>query len=140
MNCTVRFYKLNYDFSPEFAEAHHDGKPSENNRLYDWEDELASKSNVVSYHIRDNQSFYLQGEKDGEAFKEEINQMILFDFKDDQDQVTTMACSNSVVKRYEFDENGEELELNVYLEEEEPLTNPVPGVYVALQEFPESLI
>ena len=30
--------------------------------------------------------------------------------------------------------------LNVYLEEMEPLTNPIPGIYIAIQDFPKSLI
>ncbi len=140
MKCTVHFYKLNYDFSPEFAEAHHEGKPSENNRLYDWEDELAVKSEIVSFQVVDNQSYTLQGERGGEPFEEEIKNVMLFKFTDENDVETVMACSHSVVKEYKVEENGETLNLDVFLEELEPLTNPIPGVYIAVQEFPKSLI
>ncbi len=140
MKCTVHFYKLNYDFSPEFAEAHHDGKPSENNRLYDWEDELAVKSEVVSFQVSENEIFILQGERGGEPFQEEIKNVILFKFTDENDAVTVMACSHSIIKEYKVEEDEESLKLDVFLEELEPLTNPIPGVYIAVQEFPKSLI
>jgi hypothetical protein len=140
MRCTVHFYKLNYDFSPEFAEAHHEGKPSENNRLYDWEDELAVKSDIVSFKVIENQTFKLQGERGGEPFEEEVKNVMLFEFTDENDTATVMACSHSVVKEYKVEEEEETLKLAIFLEELEPLTNPIPGVYIAVQEFPKSLI
>lgn len=140
MKCTVHFYKMNYDFSPEFAEAHHQGKPSENNRLYDWEDELAIKSSVVSYKVNENRTFTLQGEKGGEPFEETIQNVMRFEFIDENDDVTVMACSHSVVKEYQIEENEDNLTVEIFLEESEPLTNPIPGVYIAVQEFPKTLI
>lgn len=140
MHCIVHFYKLNYDFSPEFADAHHEGKPSANNRLYDWEDELAIKSSVQSYEIIEHTEFILQGERGGESFKETLTNMIRFEFTDAEGEKTMMACSHSVVKEYKIEESDDELVIAVYLHEREPLTNPIPGVYVALQEFPKSLI
>lgn len=140
MRCTVHFYKLNYDFSPEFAEAHHGGKPSANNRLYDWEDELAVKTDVHEYNIVENGSFVLQGERAGEPFEEKIDKMILFEFIDAKNEKTTMACSHAIVKDYKIEENDENLNVEVIFEDREPLTNPIPGVYIAVQEFPKSLI
>lgn len=140
MKCTVHFYKMNYDFSPEFAEAHHEGKPSENNRLYDWEDELAIKSSVVTYEVVENGTFTLKGEKGGEPFEEIIQNVMRFEFTDENDAVTVMVCSHSVVKDYSIEEKDSELNVEIFLEELEPLTNPIPGVYIAVQEFPKSLI
>lgn len=140
MKCLVHFYKLNYDFSPEFADAHHEGKPSSNNRLYDWEDELAIKTDVASHKVLENETFILQGERGGEPFQETIKDMIRFEFTDVKGDVTTMACSHSIVKEFKIDQTEDELKVNVFLEESEPLTNPIPGVYIAVQEFPKSLI
>lgn len=140
MRCTVHFYKLNYDFSPEFAEAHHEGKPSANNRLYDWEDELAVKTDVVSYEVIENSTYTLEGERGGEQFAENLTDMIRFEFKDQAGDITVMACSHSIVKEFKINEDDDQLEVEVFFEEREPLTNPVPGVYVAVQEFPKSLI
>lgn len=140
MRCTVHFYKLNYDFSPEFAEAHNDGKPSANNRLYDWEDELAVKTDVKSYEIIEDSSFVLEGERGGESFAETLENMIRFEFTDTEGNVTVMACSHSIVNKYDVREEEDLLEVEVFFEEREPLTNPIPGIYVAVQEFPKSLI
>lgn len=140
MKCTVHFYKMNYDFSPEFAEAHHDGKPSENNRLYDWEDELAIKTNVSFCNVLENQTYTLRGERGGNPFEEKIDNVMLFEFTDDDEAITVMACSHSVVKEYTIEEKDDFLYVEIFLKEDEPLTNPVPGVYIAVQEFPKSLI
>ena len=40
MILSAHFYMLNDDFSPEYAEANFEGKESENNPAYEWEDEL----------------------------------------------------------------------------------------------------
>ncbi|HLV43271.1 MAG TPA: hypothetical protein VKY37_13400 [Brumimicrobium sp.] len=140
MKCTARFYKLNYDFSPEFAEAHHEGKESENNRFYDWEDELAITTDVVDIKVVENSTYTIQGEKAGQPFAEEVTNMMLFNLIGDDDTITPMACSHILVNKYEIEKNEGEIILKVYLEEKEPLTNPIPGVYIAIQDFPKSLI
>lgn len=140
MRCTVHFYKLNYDFSPEYAEAHHGGAASPNNRRYDWEDELAVKTDVVTYDVKEGASYILEGERSGAPFAETLEKMIRFEFTDSEGKMTVMACSHSIVESYEVKEVDGNLEVEVYFEEREPLTNPVPGIYVAVQEFPKSLI
>ena len=140
MKCTARFYKLNYDFSPEFAEAHHEGKESENNRFYDWEDELAVTTDVVDIKVLENSTYIIQGEKGGKSFSEEIPNVMLFQLIGEDGSITPMACSQSVVNKYEIEKEEGTISLKVYLEEMEPLTNPIPGIYIAIQDFPKSLI
>ena len=140
MKCTARFYKMNYDFSPEFAEAHHDGNESENNRFYDWEDELKITTEVKDIEVVDNAIYTLQGEKGGEAFSEEIKNILLFNIIGEDGAVTQMACSKSLVLKYDINREEASINLKVFLEEMEPLTNPIPGIYIAIQDFPKSLV
>jgi hypothetical protein len=140
MKCTARFYKMNYDFSPEFAEAHHGGNESENNRFYDWEDELNITTEVKDIEVVDNTSYTLQGEKDNEAFSEEIKNVLLFNIIGEDGAITQMACSKSLVLKYDINREESSIDLNVYLEEMEPLTNPIAGIYIAIQDFPKSLV
>lgn len=49
--CIFHVYLLNEHFSPEYAEAQHGGKDSENNRRYDWEDEFAITSAVKNIEV-----------------------------------------------------------------------------------------
>ncbi|WP_107038149.1 hypothetical protein [Brumimicrobium mesophilum] len=140
MKCTARFYKMNYDFSPEFAEAHHEGKESENNRYYDWEDELSITTDVKDIEVVKDGIYTIQGEKGGESFSEEIKNVHLFNLIGDDGSVTQLACSNSLVLKYDINREPETITLKVFMEEMEPLTNPIPGIYIAIQDFPKSLV
>lgn len=140
MKCTTRFYKMNYDFSPEFAEAHHEGVESENNRFYDWQDELAITTEVKDIEVFENSSYTLQGEKDGKEFSEEVKNMLLFHIIGEDGEITPMACSHVLVNKYEIKKEDDAINLYVYLEEMEPLSNPVPGIYIAIQDFPKLLV
>jgi|SRR5690554_6668228 len=140
MECTACFYKMNYDFSPEFAEAHHGGEESENNRRYDWQDELAITTAVKTVKVVKNSTYTIQGEKNGVPFSEEIPNMLVFQIIGNDDEITLMACSHALVQDYEIEEKENAINLHVYLEEKEPLTNPIPGIYIAIPDFPKSLI
>lgn len=139
MRFTARFYKLNDDFSPEYAEAQNNGEPSQNNRLFEWEDELALKNDIKNIEVEENAVFTLRGVRNGNEFEEQIEGMILFNIVGQDDSVTQMACSQELIEKYEVNE-GNDLQLEVYLKGEEPLSNPVPGIYIALQQFPKNLI
>lgn len=140
MKCTAHFYKLNYDFSPEFAAAHHNGEESENNRKYDWEDELVISREVENIEVYEDSSYTLKGERDGTPFAEEVFKMTVFQIIVKDCENVPMACSKSILDHYEIEKTDKEIILKVFLEEGEPLTNPIPGLYVALQDFPKTLI
>lgn len=142
MKFEAHFFLLNYDFSPEFAEAHHNGEPSENNRFYDWEDELALKNEVEDVTVLRHATYKLQGTKgDGSSFVEPVAEMVLFEIKGTDGSITQMGCSERALDLYEIDKQKEgKIILTVVLNAREPLSNPVPGIYIAAQDFPKSLI
>ena len=133
------FYKLNEDFSPEYAEANNEGKPSEINRLYEWEDELVLKNDIKSVEVLEGKTYILKGEINGDGFEEEVKDMFLFNILGSDNTITQMACSAVLMEKYEVTEE-ENIQLNVFFKGAEPLSNPVPGIYIALQEFPKRLI
>lgn len=139
MEFTACFYKLNEDFSPEFAEANNGGEPSENNRLYEWEDELKLKNPIEKVEILENETYFLRGERNGSQFEEPVHEMLLFNIVGTDGSVTLMACSQVLVENHELIDD-DKLRLNVFFKGSEPLSNPVPGVYIALQDFPKSLV
>lgn len=139
MNCKVHFYLLNDDFSIEHAEANHDGKESENNRLHEWEDELEITTDVTGMEMHEQASFPLQGQfPDGKDFNFEITNMRLFELSGEQQ--TILGCSEMLLDSYDWTEEEGGYILKVYLKDYEPLTNPIPGIYIAVQEFPKELI
>lgn len=141
MKANIHFFLLNYDFSPEFAAAHHNGEPSENNRLYDWEDELSLTNAIEKTKVLRKQVYYLEGKKgDGSQFKEPVENMFLIVFEGKDNSQTVVGCSESILKDFEIDERTDKITVKVIMEENYPLSNPVPGIYIAANDFPKSLI
>lgn len=140
MTCRIHFYLLNDHFSQEYADEHNNGEPSEMNRLYLWEDEFAIKTNVTKVDSRRFENYPLQGQKGDESFVEEIPNMRLFYLMDMDAPVAVVGCSEIILDSYSIEEIGDEIVLKTFLKGEEPLANPVTGIYIASHDFPVSLI
>jgi hypothetical protein len=132
---------LNDDFSPEHAEAHFGGKDSENNRRFDWEDELHIKSDVTGVTVHEGVSFPLEGVlPDGTAFRHEVNNMRLCEIVSSDGPTVYVGSSESILERIEQSTEGDLLTVRIYLKDYEPWANPIPGIYIASKEFPKALI
>jgi hypothetical protein len=98
--CIVNVYLLNEHFSPEYAEAQHNGKESENNLRYEWEDEFAITSDVLSVTAIENASLPLQGEMpDGQIFSHEVSKMLLFEIASSVMESKAEVASSNTNKR-----------------------------------------
>ena len=140
MTCRVHFYLLNDHFSQEYADERNNGEPSEMNRKYLWEDEFEIKTTVSKVDTRDYAEYPLQGTKGEESFTEEISDMRLFYLMNMDAPVAVVGCSEVLLDSYSIEETENEIVLQAYLKGEEPLANPVTGIYIASRYFPESLI
>jgi hypothetical protein len=141
MKCTIRVYLNNDDFSQEYADQHNNGQESEMNRKFEWEDELAITPEVERVEVHENADYVLQGQMpNGEAFSETIGAMRKFVFySSDGVPVAQLACSELLFESYE-ELRDAELEFKLFLKDREPLSNPIPGIYIAARSFPKSLI
>ncbi|MDC0100677.1 hypothetical protein OAI90_10345, partial [Crocinitomicaceae bacterium] len=54
--------------------------------------------------------------------------------------VAQLACSESILSSFDIEKSDEVFVVKIYIKDDEPLANPVPGVYIAAQEFPKELI
>lgn len=141
MTCKAHFYLLNDHFSIEHANQNFNGEESELNRKYQWEDELVIKGEVTETIVVENSSFALQGVlPNGEAFSHNVEGMRIFNIMNGEQSVAQLACSESILSFFEVVETDELMRINVFIKDDEPLANPVPGVYIAAQEFPKELI
>jgi len=139
--CSIHVYLLNEHFSPEYAEAQHGGKDSENNRRYDWEDEFAITSKVTKVEVIENVSFPLRGQlPDGKEFSYDVPSMTLFRIQSDDAPDTYVGASRSIVDRYEQKDDDRGIRVHIYLKDYEPMANPIPGIYIASKEFPKELV
>lgn len=135
MKLNAHFYLLNDDFSPEYAEANFNGKESENNPRYEWEDEL-DVNEVKNVEIIRKGEYPLRGEIESGAFEYILPNMFLVALEMENGQQGAFAVSESILDSYTF--QGDKLE--VFLKDYEPMSNPIPGVYIASKEFPKELI
>lgn len=139
MKCTVHFYLLNDHFSEEHAKANYNGDESEFNRKFEWEDELKITTEVDEVIFHENVVYSLIGETSNGSFSYDVSAMNLFELKSEKNESTYVGCSASVMNSYELaGENG--FVIKVLLKDLEPMSNPVPGIYIAAQEFPKELI
>ncbi len=139
MKCRIHFYLLNEHFSVEHAEANYEGKESEMNRKFEWEDELNVPQGVDSYKMLENSIYSLQGFKDEESFVFEVPKMRLFELVSG-DTISFVGCSESILESCEVVEGEEGIAIKFYIKDYEPMSNPVSGIFIASQEFPKELI
>lgn len=130
---------LNDDFSPEYAEANHGGKESDNNPLYEWEDEFSVSEDLEDVFVEEKSVYLLQGETDEGPFSYELPNMLVARLKMKNGLVGAFAISESIVDSYTFEKEENVAQLKVYIKDYEPLADPIPGVYIASKEFPTDL-
>lgn len=141
MKCHINVFMLNEHFSQEHADANFEGKPSANNRLYDWEDEMRITTPVSNIIEHRKVSFPLQGElPSGEPFKYDVTNMFLFEIQSEEQPSTYVGCSESILDSFEQKTEGDTTFLKVFIRDYEAYANPVPGIYIASKEFPKELI
>lgn len=140
MKCRVHVYLLNEHFSQEYADLHHNGQDSEMNLRYEWEDELEITSEVLEVKEHAHAIFPLQGTMgDGSSFSFDVKAMHLFELLGPEGS-TVLGCSESILDRAEVVKGENAWVLRMYLKDYEPMSNPIPGIYIASQEFPRELI
>jgi hypothetical protein len=139
MKINAHFFLLNDDFSPEYAEANHGGKESDNNPLYEWEDEFSVSEDLEDVFVEEKSVYLLQGETDEGPFSYELPNMLVARLKMKNGLVGAFAISESIVDSYTFEKEENVAQFKVYIKDYEPLADPIPGVYIASKEFPTDL-
>lgn len=141
MKLTAHFFLLNDHFSPEYAEANHGGQETENNPLYEWEDEFEVSEGLVSVAIVREGTFFLEGAlPDGEHFKHPVHKMFLVEMTMEDGNKGAFGVSESILDSFTLEGDDSHQTLKVYIKDYEPLANPMAGVYIASKEFPKPLI
>ena len=141
MKLTAHFFLLNDHFSPEYAEANHSGNESENNPLYEWEDEMEVSQGLKEIEVLRNGTFNLVGEMpDGKPFDCPVKKMFLIALKMENGQIGHFGVSESILDSHTLEGDENHQVLKVFIKDYEPLANPMSGVFIASKEFPKALI
>lgn len=136
----LHYFLLNENFSPEYAEANNQGKESENNPRYEWEDELEIKD-LKRADIQRDVPIRLEGHLPNEEFfSVDLTNMFAIELETADGQLARLGVSESILDHFEDVPGDGERTLNIYIKDYEPHGNPVPGIYVASKEFPKELV
>lgn len=140
MELTLHVFQVNSDFSPEYADANHGGKESDNNPKYEWEDELKIQDGIQSYQIIRNGNYLLQGEYgDGRTFSEEVKNMFIVELTLENGQIGQLGASECMLIEYNEKKQEDTITIEIYIKDYEPFWNEMPGVYIASKEFPKNI-
>lgn len=141
MKCQVNVYLLNALFSQKLADESNNGKEDADNRKFLWEDELAITTEVKSVIEHSDVSFPLQGVMpDGEEFSIDVRGMRLVQISSVDGPDVYVGASESMIDRLEVEKKEGDFSIRLYLKDDEPYANPIPGIYIASKEFPKELI
>jgi hypothetical protein len=141
MKCKIHTYLLNDLYSQDYADANHGGKQSEDNLKYEWEDELEISTSVSKVSELKNEVYTLAGTLgDVSAFSYPISEMRLVKIDSNDAQSFFIGASESILKELVIKEKGDSITIEIFLKDYEPLSNPVPGIYIGSKSFPRELI
>lgn len=137
MSYTIQVFLKNGSFSEEYADEKYGGKDAPENIRYEWEDEFRLTQEVSVVEIIRDQPYELQGEiGEGRTFSYIIEDVVQFVFYH-QEGETRIVFSESCLDEYEL--NHDNKRLKVYLNDDEVVENPIPGIYIVLSAFPKEL-
>ncbi len=133
----INVFMNNELYSQEFADENHNGEESSDNKLFEWEDEMNLRGEIMEVDEQVNSNYSVRGEKgDGSIFEITVPKMRMYNFIKEDNSVVQIGCSESLYAQHELLVHDKILTL--YLKGE-PYANPIPGIYIASREFPKEL-
>jgi hypothetical protein len=141
MKCKIHTFLLNDAYSQDYADKHHKGNPSEDNQKFEWEDELEVSNPISALTELKDEIYLLQGTlPDGKDFSYPIPNMRLVKIESTNAPSFFIGCSESILEELSIKKNNEITNIEIYLKDYEPLSNPIPGIYIGSKSFPKELI
>ncbi|MFM7723197.1 MAG: hypothetical protein ACKO7O_00215 [Bacteroidota bacterium] len=138
-NAVIQCALMNGLFSQEYADAHFEGEESEDNALYQWEDEFLVRE-VYRIEEKESTTYDLSGIHPVHGdFSYPIVNMRLVLLYHSLDNCTPIAVSESLLHNFTQSESEEEYWLNFELKDDEPFINPIVGVYISNKDIPREL-
>lgn len=137
MAFNIQIFLRSSDFSQQFADENNNGEETAENVRHEWEDEFRITGEFSKVEVLREQTYVLAGERpDGTAFSYEIPNVTLFAFHGEAG-ITPVVVSEGSLDEYVLHSDRKRLE--VFLNDSEVIENPIPGIYIALPDFPIEL-
>lgn len=131
---------LNELFSPELANAMHQGAETPDNHKYHWEDELEVQD-VSSFEVNEQGVYVLKGAHPTHGdFAYEVPRVYLVSVLRTDGSQVQFAISNQLIHAVSQQEFPWGVHLLIELKDNEPFANPITGIYLANHDFPKQLM
>ena len=140
MKLHLHFIAVNTQFDQKLADDLFEGKETEDNIKYLWEDDLTVSDPVLDFKIVNNAVYTLSGfYPDGKVFGFEIPDMTLCICNTAKESNMQFAVSKKILKKTDKIIEDGETHLYFYLSDHHPMINPMNGVYILKKDFPNAL-
>lgn len=140
MKLTLNVKLVNAKFDQAYADKDNEGEETEDNIRFLWEDEFEVKGDVEDFKVINNTTYQLRGlfEND-EEFCFEIPDMTVVECTMKNGTKTLIPFSKKAVSKTSKVESKQGFYFNVLLKNTKELVNPMEGVYIIKDDYPEEL-
>jgi hypothetical protein len=141
MKVTINVKLVNSKFNQAYADKENEGDETEDNIKYLWEDEFEVQGNVTNFKVVNNTTYMLNGlYPNDDEFSFEIPDMTVLECTMDNGSVTLMPFSKKAISKTEKTETNEGMTFFIQLKSIREVVNPMTGVYILKEDYPEELI
>jgi len=141
MKVTINVKLVNSKFNQAYADKENEGEETEDNIKYLWEDEFVIQGDVTNFKVVNNTTYLLNGlYPNNDEFSFEIPDMTIVECTMTDGSVTRVPFSKKAISKTDKLETKNGLTFFVQLKSVKEIVNPMEGVYILKDDYPEELL
>lgn len=141
MKVTINVKLVNSKFNQAYADKENEGFETEDNIKYLWEDEFVIQGDVTNFKVVNNTTYFLNGVlPNDEEFSYEIPDMTVVECTMANGTKTLIPFSKKAISKTDKEETKNGLLFSVQLKSVKEIVNPMEGVYILKEDYPEELL
>lgn len=141
MKVTLNIKLVNSKFSQAYADKDNEGEETEDNIKYLWEDEFDIQGNVKNFRVINNTTYLLKGlYPNDDEFCFEIPNMTVLECTMEDGSVTLLPFSKKAISKTDKVDSKDGLYFNINLKSIYDIVNPMLGVYIIKEDYPQELL
>lgn len=141
MKVTLNIKLVNSKFNQAYADKDNEGEETEDNIKYLWEDEFDVKGNVKNFKVINNTTYLLKGlYANDDEFCFEIPNMTVLECTMEDGSVTLLPFSKKAISKTDKVDSKDGLYFNINLKSIYEIINPMLGVYIIKDDYPQELL
>lgn len=141
MKVTINVKLVNSKFNQAYADNENEGLETEDNIKYLWEDEFNIPGNITNFKVINNTTYLLNGlYPNNDEFSFEIPDMTVVECTMDNGSKTLIPFSKKAINKTDKLESKTGIKFSVQLKSKFEIINPMEGVYIIKEDYPEELL